>query len=257
MARLQARSGIARSGATRSNDFSANPVVTINGTDRTSAVLLSSLSVSLAKNDQPSTARFAVKPGSGFTPITSQIVYVSLGSADNRLFGGQIIRLTYRYEQGFDDPWIEVDCDDFGRLLDRRIVNAEYTSESATAIALDLVSRFTSGFTTEGIASGLATIDFVAFTNETVRGCFLRLATMLGGGAILPDANRVIHLWDATGDTTTRAGTNPTTLTASLSTLKQFSSVTDATQIRTQTFCEGIRTKLLIAVPTGTHHAAR
>jgi hypothetical protein len=247
--KMQARSGIARSDAFRSNYASANPHVTIDGTDRTTAVAIDSLDVVLGFNAQPSSATFTLLPNPGFTPAVNQIVYVGVGSADNYVFGGQIVKLTYRQVKGVDDPWIDVECTDFGRLLDRRLVGRRYTSGTVTDAARHIVQTFTSGFYDFAIEEGLADVDDISFTNETVRDCMLRLARLAGGGGLFSDPYRRIHLFGVAGDAHATAGTNPDDLTSSLATLREFSYSVDATQQRTRTIVECGRTSLLADIP--------
>ena len=118
-----ARANRARSGASRANWYATvNVVVLINGTDRTTAVQFETLGLSLVVNDEPDTAKFSLVPSLGFTPQAGQSVVVSLGSATNAIFSGQIVRATERYVQGISTstPWWDVECTDYSRKADRR-----------------------------------------------------------------------------------------------------------------------------------------
>ena len=249
---LQARSGIARSGAFKSNYFTTmNVVTTVNGTDRSSAILRGSMRVGLALNDEPDTASFTVKPGI-FTPVANQLVTISLGSASNTMFGGQISRVVHRRRRGNESPWFDVECVDWQRLFDRRLATVHYTSLTATQIARSIITAYTSGFTHNGVMAGLDTIDYFPLTNETPSGALRRLANLIGGGFYI-DANRDVHLFGSAGESGSHAGTAPVTLSNSLLTLKEFQHEYDGTQQRTRVIAEGRSTTIpVIAIPSGT-----
>jgi hypothetical protein len=126
-------------------------------------------------NHEPNTASFNV---SGIVPLAGQSVTIQCGDTDltHQLFGGRIIAVNKTYEaekpanviyrcNAIDPTW----------LLNRRKVTKKYTSQSATAIALDVISSFTSGVTTVNVAAGLATIDEITFTNEEVTDALTRI----------------------------------------------------------------------------------
>jgi hypothetical protein len=132
-------------------------------------------------NHEPNTASFKV---SGIVPLTGQSVAIQCGDTDlsHELFGGRIMAVNKTYEaekpanviyncHAIDPTW----------LLNRRKVTKKYTSQSATAIALDVISSFTSGVTTVNVAAGLATIDEITFTNEEVTDALTRIVERIGG----------------------------------------------------------------------------
>jgi hypothetical protein len=117
-------------------------------------------------------------------PVAGQSVTIQCGDTDvsHQLFGGRIIAVNKTYEaekpanviyrcNAIDPTW----------LLNRRKVTKKYTSQSATAIALDVISSFTSGVTTVNVAAGLATIDEITFTNEEVTDALTRIVERIGG----------------------------------------------------------------------------
>lgn len=259
MALLQARAGIARAGASRSGDFTPNVVISINGTDRTAAVLygqgvFNPLRVVLNLNDDPDTATFGLTPSAGFTPVAKQSVVIGLGSISNRIFAGQIDRVRVRHEKGPDGTLIaftDVECIDWSRLFDRRLIVTEYRSQSATTIAKDLIATWTSGFTSGSVEDSLPTIDYFPLTNETPSRAMTRLVALMGGGGWFIGADRDVHLFGTSGDQSAKAPSTPLTLTNTLSSLKAFSHEYDTTQIRTRVYVEGKRTQCPVQVPAG------
>jgi len=247
----EARAGIARAGATRSNGYSVFNVVTvINGVDRSSAVLKGSMSISQALNDEPDTARFTLRSTAGFVPQAGDLVTLALGAASNAEFGGQIASVTRRYVRGIAHPYIDVECVDYLALLDRRLVLAEYTGQSISAIAVDIIDRYTTGFTRLSVADGLPTIDYFPATNETVSNVLKRLANAAGGGFYV-DADRDIHLFGASGDLSPKAGTNPQQLTDGLTSWKAFQHISHDRQLRTRDIVEGKNASVAGTVAAG------
>src|SRR5262245_56236688 len=85
---MQARSGIARSGATRSDYYRPFPIVIINDTTRTGKTVHETIEIENLL-EQPNTARLRVFD---FTPAAGQKIVISSGQANNRVFGGTILR---------------------------------------------------------------------------------------------------------------------------------------------------------------------
>ena len=247
----QARFGLMRFGASRFNYFTYNPVITINSTDRSAYVKWDSISITQALNDEPDTARFTVVPNAPFTMSAGQTVGIGVGCSTNYEFAGQIVRLAYDFTPTPDVTTIEVAAIDYGRLLDRRLVLAEYANQSATDIAIDILANFTSGFTARGIATGLPTIDNFPVTNETVQSTLKRLANLINGGFYV-DAYRDVHLFGAVGDTASNAGTNPLPLIATRLSMKSFAFSQDVSQMRTRVIVEGKQTTCPIGSPGST-----
>jgi len=234
----QARSGIARSGATRSGFFTPNVVVTINSVDRTSSVIMTSLSVSLVLNDEVDTARFTLEPGATI-PTVGQSVSVCLGSSSNPIFAGQIARVSHRRlrKAGASNfnVFVDVECIDWMKLFDRTIVNATYTSESATFIINALVSG-ASGFTSNFVEADLPTIDYIAFTNEQRSKAVRRVIAAMGGGGFYIAPDRDVHAFGPDGDTSIGS---PQSLTNTSVSLQSFTHSYDYSQVRNRVVVEG------------------
>lgn len=253
-AQVEARAGIMRAGMARAGYAIPNPVVTVNGIDRTAFVHLDTLRLSLGKNDQPSTATFTMTPDADFTPQNDERVTICVGDVSNPWFGGQILRPVARYvnsAQGDPLRFLDVECDDYGRALDGHLVNGEYHHVSATVIARAIVAG--SGFRGDAIAPDLPTVDAVVFSpGTTARQALTTLANLIGGGGLFPDAFGVVHLWGPTGDVSPRAGTPPAPLTPTTPTLLQaFAYTPDGSQRRTRALVEGKSTSVLVGTPAG------
>lgn len=257
MALQQARAASCRAANVRANYFTPNVVVTINSVDRSSSIRKGSLRVSEAINDEPDTASFQLRSPAGFVPTPGQLVSINLGASGNAEFGGQIERVSKRYVRGVGntqgtepDPFIDVACVDWLRLVNRRLITYEWRSLSATAIARAIVADYTTGFTAYAIEDGLATIDQFVCVNETVSAALKRLANAVSGGFYI-DAARDVHLFGPTGESGARAGTAPRTLAAALATLKAFDTDAEVSQVRTRVIVEGQETTCPIGTPSG------
>lgn len=251
---LQARAGIERAGSSRAGSFIPNVVLVIDGVDRTCDLDYEShinLSIDLTVNDDVDTARFALKRGST-EPIAKQIVVISLGSASNRTFAGQIDRVRLLRDEDITIPPVyQVECSDWLRLFNRRLILAEYSSASATEIAKDIIANWTSGFTASSVEAGLPSIDYFPLTNERPSSALSRLVTLMGGGGWFIDPNRDLHFFGTAGDVSAKAPTPALSLTNTRTSLKRFSHEYETTQIRTRVYTEGQDTTCPLLVPAG------
>src|SRR4051812_46755732 len=175
-----ARLGVMRLGTARLGWYQPWIKLYINAVLATHA-RVSGATITDELNHEPNTASFNV---SGIVPLTGQSVAIQCGDTDlsHQLFGGRILSVEKTYEaekpanviyscHAIDPTW----------LLNRRKVTKKYTNQSATAIALDVIGSFTSGFTTVHVVTGLATIDEITFTSEDVTDALTRICERIGG----------------------------------------------------------------------------
>lgn len=237
LAYLQARSGIARAGASRSNFVTGLVArVTINGTDRTTEILRTSINITQNLNEQVDTCTMRTRGLSGFTPTAGQTITVSLGDgADNLLFGGRIqaVAVVCRNAHQGGTGWYELYCTDYTWQAQKRLVLKRYTYESATNIVLDLMSTYTSGITTGHVQTSLTSIDDIVFTMTTVPEALTRIANRIGAHWYI-DYVGDLHFF------TTETRPAPESLTASSSwAWEQLRIRTDLAQVRTRVYVEG------------------
>lgn len=230
---MVARSGVARSGATRSDYFLPNVLVTIGGTDRSSAILKASLEIDDVANATPSTAGFTVR-SDAFTPTKGQEIIIGLGStaAANRIFAGRIIETRYAPNRRSLRPRWALACVDYTFDLDDDKFSKTYTSMTATAIAQDIVSNYTTGFTYAGVAAGLATIDEITFTDVFPSEALTRIANRIGGLWHV-DYNKDVHLY------LSETSQPPQALTDSNVSFWDLEYAEDLSQIRTRVYGQG------------------
>jgi hypothetical protein len=169
-----ARLGIARLKAFRLNVYEPLTSAVINGVDRSGNLRIEGAAIQHVLNDQPDTASFRAH---GFAPVAGQRLEVYQGdtSVQHQLFGGRILETTVLYESRPQNVAYDLRCIDPTWLLNRQRVLASYVNQSATAIVLDLVARFTRGVTTLNVVAGLPVIDAITFTNEEPAVCLTAL----------------------------------------------------------------------------------
>lgn len=151
--------------------------ITINGTNRTSAVVKDTFSKTDNLNQQVDTCSFVVrKKGSEtFVPAVGQSVLVDRNSVT--VFGGVILRVSERLRSPFIIDY-RVECADYSQYLKRRLVTERYTNTTVAAIIDDLVANYTA--VADGITSVNASSSFpigsISFNRITVAECLEKLA---------------------------------------------------------------------------------
>lgn len=220
--------------------MATNCLLSVNGVQRqASAIVKSSLRIVDILNEAPNTCEFIART---FTPVEGQEVKVGLGSlaTADLIFGGVIRKIEQMYLAGnkANVAWL-VSCQDYTVLLNRRKVWKRYTATSATTIAQNLISTYTSGFTSTNVAASLASVS-IDFEGEDVGACLTRLASAIGGYWYI-DYAKDLHFF------ITEAASAPDTLVAGLASLRADPPVTYATdlhQIRTRIYLTGASTRL-------------
>lgn len=200
--RKVARLNVMRLNAARLDVYNPVGLSTINGVDVSSKLRIEGATITQQLNQQPDTAAFRV---SGMTPVAGQSISVWIGdrSAAHRLFAGRIISVTALYE-GEKNTLVAYDirCVDPTWLLDRQKVLAQYTNQSATAIAQQIIASFTRQVTTVNIQAGLANVPEITFTNEEVSSALSRLAEKIGAYWYV-DYDNDLHFFTTEGGTAT------------------------------------------------------
>jgi hypothetical protein len=256
---MQARAGVARSGATRSNYYRGDAIITIEdggvATDISKYIVHNGWQLSLNLNDDIDTATISLLPSLPFVPKTRSQVRIAFGAASNVEFAGLVMVVQRERRAGIDPRspfyarfWYELTCVDWTALLDAHLVVAEYPTQSATTTILDIIARFTrANISTAGVPAGLESVPGMAVVNERPSTILRRITNKIGGGFYL-DANRVLRAWSATVPSPMQEAP-PVPLTDHLSTLKSFRSTEDASQQRTRVWVEGQRTTALLGIP--------
>jgi len=256
---LQARSGIARSDAIRSNYiFPLLGVLTVDGVDMTSHINYGSLRITLQLNDQPDTASFELfldSPGLSDAVYVGADVLIDLGGASgDPLFGGRILTMQTRRGPARTPSVRSVMCADYLQVLDSEyLVTYNWPAQSATTTILDLINRFTGRaagavlISPAAVQAGLPSHAAFGVINERISTVLRRLVTMLpDGGGFYIDPLKVLHVWSGASEPNM---SNPQTHTLDLASLKAFAETVDGSQQRDAVIVEGRRTNAPIGTP--------
>ena len=191
-----ARLNYFRLNAARLNVYPFVLSAAIDGVDVTAFVRIEGAAVTHQLNHVLDTASVRV---SGIVPTAGRELVLALGDTSDPLFRGRITEVTTLYEGVDRNVAYDLHALDPTWLLARQKVLAKYTNQSASAIAIDLVAKFTRGVTTAHVAPGLPVLDEIVFTHEEVADCFSRLAERIGGYWYLDYASD-LHLFLDEGD---------------------------------------------------------
>lgn len=165
--------------------------VTHNGDDITDSIDTSSFSINDERNDTRDTLSFAVdrQPG-GFKPLLNAEIIVTLDSV--RIFGGSIVSIETSVEA---PPAVrfEVECIDFTRELDRRLVTERFSDETVADIIDFIITKYTTGFTQVGVTV-TQNVSAISFNRLTVSECLEKIAR-LNEFSWYVDYNKDIHFF--------------------------------------------------------------
>lgn len=250
MARLQARLNVGRLGATRLGDYYPSIGLFINSLASyrpggAQGILIDpSLTIDEAEGELASTCQFEMRSATS-PPQQGQAVYLTMGSTDQRIFGGQIIRVTQRQNRYGERVVWAVECEDNHRLLNRRLVSATFSAVDAGDIIRTIVSSYTSGFTTTHVAAAMGSVDFIEFTRETVSKAITRTLNRVGGRWRL-DASSDIRAWVGS-----EVGQSPAADISATGKHWGWNHVRDITQVRNKVIVVGAGTTTTTQNPAG------
>ena len=169
-----------------------DPTFYINGVDKTSLIDWTSVKKNETATKQADTLDFCIKNfgTKTYRPVMNDIVQFNDGST--KLFEGLVVQST----ESIDGlaKYFYVTCKDYTHTLDRQLVSKVYTGQTATAIVQDLISTFTTGFTTTNVVAGVV-IERIAFNYLTVSQCLEKLTKMLNGYSWYVDYDKDIHFF--------------------------------------------------------------
>lgn len=152
--------------------------VNIGGVDRTLNIRHGSLEVEDVLNDAPNQCTFTVV---GLTPAEGQAISVTRGPSAALEFAGNILKVQQFYEQIPANVAFHVTAQDYTWKLNRRLVTKRWTNTSATTIAQEIISGFTTGFTSAGVAASLAVLPEFECVLELPSLALSRLAAEIAG----------------------------------------------------------------------------
>jgi len=195
---MECRFKEARFGATRFSYATPTPFVFINDVDNTAYIDVDSIKWLEQLDDRVDKVTFRMRYNasatspemSGATVDEPKVVKLAIGDSKRIVFAGPIQKVNVKNQHPGQDAsgkvW-EVEANDYGRDLRRMLVIKPYHSQSASDIALDLLTAGASPqvwptddanrpFTGNHIQAGLPTVDEITFKYASADKALQRLA---------------------------------------------------------------------------------
>lgn len=152
--------------------------ITVESTDRTSAIEYDSLSLRRALTNQVDTFNFRIirAGATGWKP--SVLDEIQVDEDGTTIFNGTIIQVDSNVD-GMDTEIINVQCKDRTVDLDRQMVVNVYEDQTVDSIIDDIITNFTDGtFTTTNVNAPVL-IGYIAFNYEYPSQCLRQLAELI------------------------------------------------------------------------------
>lgn len=235
----------ARLAATRLNFYGPKILCTVNGTVRSYNFDRTTWSVTQRRRGQP--GQLAIE-FFGFTPTIGHEVILGGGSLTNRLFRGKITGIGQtRIKKDTGRVVYPCTCLDWGYVVDGvRNVSAKFSSATGSAIAADLMTAYgPAGFTANHIQGGLATLDEIQFTMQSLNDALQQLCDRLGA-YFYWDFDKDLHLF-----TTDTSGVAAETINSSNKHVRHFQHRSDIEDLRNEIFVEGKGSTVSVALAAG------
>lgn len=204
----------------------------IDSIDRTNLIEFGSLSKDDLINQRVDTLRFSLSKFGDRTFVPTVNAEVELYDGATKIFGGVIITI----KEVLDDHTIlnfEVECADYTRLLDRRLVVERYTEETVNDIIADILTKYCPEFTGTNVDCDLE-VASVTFNRRPVSECIQKLAQLTGFSWYV-DYDKDLHFFEKNtepapfGITDTNGNALPDSLVIT----------NDITQIRNRVYIRG------------------
>jgi hypothetical protein len=228
-ATLEARMANFRLAQSRLGFMNPTLRLVINGTERQTQAEKGSIQITRTLNG-PSTATLTVF---GFVPVEGQSIIIATGAPTNRIFGGHITDVRQIHEGLSTNITYSLSCQDWTWLLDRMQVFKQYPTTSVENIVHDVMTSYTTGFTTVHVEDGLGTLTGpTPFTMESVSRVIQRLAADVDAFWYV-DPDKDLHFF------TTDRTPQPHDLSSSYSDFEDVAYSVDISQIRTRVYVEG------------------
>lgn len=166
-------------------------VVTHNGTDITDKIDTGSFGITDERNSTRDTFDFVIEktPG-GFSPeLNAEIIATKNGT---RIFGGTILSMETSVE-GACTVVYSVECVDFTRQLDRRLVTERFIDQTGDEIIGFLRTNYAADFTIANVDAAFE-VGRISFNRLTVSQCLDKLAKLNNYNWYV-DYNKDIHFF--------------------------------------------------------------
>ncbi|MFW6174038.1 MAG: hypothetical protein ACOC5T_09865 [Elusimicrobiota bacterium] len=165
-------------------------IIKIDSVDRSDLIQWKSFQVEDNVNDQVNVCSFKMYSGD-YTPNIGDEVEVLYNG--NTIFGGTVYKIN-RETVSLDKELYEIKCYDYTFELKSQLVIEKYTDETINDIIDDLISNYSSGFTTNNVDADI-TVESIAFDHDTVVACLEKLSQLTNYYWYV-DYDKDIHFFD-------------------------------------------------------------
>lgn len=164
----------------------------INSVDQSSIVDWKSLVKTEVLTKEVDRLEFFVRktPSKTIPAVNDDVVLLEDGT---KIFGGIIIEKNDKIVGGRLVGY-DFKCKDYSHLLDRKLVVKNYSNQSARSILLDIISTYTTGFTTANVALSTPNVSSIKFNYEQVSRAITQLCDQIGFDWYV-DADKDIHFF--------------------------------------------------------------
>lgn len=166
--------------------------ITINGIDRTANIDPSTFQKTDALTDEEDRCSFQYECSDvAEKPIEGQEIIITEGA--NKVFAGHIVSAP-EVENVPGEFIYQVECGDYQRLLDKHLVVEKYENMFAGDIVKDILTKYTSGFTSVNVKQG-EIIKSISFNYKYPGECFKELSELTGYNWYI-DYDKDVHFFD-------------------------------------------------------------
>ena len=170
-------------------------VLKIATVDRSSSVNWPSLSKTEVLSKEVDQMEFEIRKTSGSKYIPTAGQEITLEEDSVKIFGGVIVEIREIVKKGILLAY-RIRCKDYSHLLDRKLAAKIYEGYEAGDIVSDLISTYTTGFTTTNVPATSPVIATIRFNYEQITRCFNKIAQTLGWDWYV-DYDKDIHFFNA------------------------------------------------------------
>ena len=168
-------------------------ILKINGTDRSSLIERDTLQIDQILTSQADTAMFKYRKYGSRTLVPAVGDDIGIYQNTTKIFGGTITSIKETEINSADGLLYEVSAVDYTFLLDSKLVSETYANQTVAYIINDILTKYTSGFTSVN-ASSTFTITKIVFNQIPASQCIKRLADVLRYDWYL-DENKDVHFF--------------------------------------------------------------
>lgn len=160
--------------------LSSGVQVYIENSNQSKAIDVSTLQIDNILTSQVDTAKFTIKQyGTKHTFIPEVGEEVMVFNNFKKIFAGLVIKIT-QHADDYKVILYDVECQDYTRVLDRKLVADVFTNTSIADIITSLRDDYFPDFTLNNVVNADLIVSYIAFNYATISTCLQQLATIVG-----------------------------------------------------------------------------